>query len=147
MDNTIFKSKIGNIEIGETDGKITFLDFSSKAVKVTSNKLLIKASKQIEEYLEGTRENFDLPLSFKGTEFQHKVWKALLKIPYGKTLSYQELAMKVGGKNYSRAVGGAVSKNPIAIIIPCHRILSSNGLGGFAGGLKIKKELLKIEQP
>ncbi len=147
MDSIIFKSKIGNIEIAETDGKITYLDFSSKAVKVTSNKLLIKASKQIEEYLNGSRQDFDLPMSFKGTEFQNKVWKALLKIPYGKTLSYQELALKVGGKNYSRAVGGAVSKNPIAIIIPCHRILSSNGLGGFAGGLKIKKAFLKIEQP
>jgi methylated-DNA-[protein]-cysteine S-methyltransferase len=101
---------------------------------------------EVTEYLEGKRKKFDLPLDVVGTEFQKRVWKELSKIPYGKTVSYQEIAKKLGTKGV-RAVGSAIGKNPLCIVIPCHRVISSNGgLGGYSGGLKIKKKLLTLEQ-
>lgn len=90
-----------------------------------------------------TKVNVD---KLSGTPFQKRVWKAIQKIPYGKTLTYKELAKKVGSPNAYRAVGSACGKNPLPIIIPCHRVVASNGIGGFTGGLKLKKKLLKLEQ-
>lgn len=102
--------------------------------------------KQIQEYFTGKRKYFDLKIHLEGTEFQTKVWKQLLKIPYGKTITYRELAKRIGNEKACRAVGNANNQNKIAIIIPCHRVISSSGrLSGFAGGQKMKKELLEIE--
>jgi methylated-DNA-[protein]-cysteine S-methyltransferase len=101
---------------------------------------------QITEYLDGKRKQFDLPLDVVGTEFQKRVWKELRKIPYGKTVSYQEIAKKLGTKGV-RAVGSAIGKNPLCIVIPCHRVIASNGgLGGYSGGITIKKALLSMER-
>lgn len=108
---------------------------------------LIKSAKeQLEEYFNGERRFFDTPLKFIGTEFQKKVWAELCKIPYGKTASYKELAQKIGEPNAARAVGSACNKNPLLIVVPCHRVVASSGaLGGFALGINIKKKLLELE--
>ena len=102
---------------------------------------------QLEEYFEGTRRDFDLPLAPQGTPFQQRVWRALLDIPYGETISYGELASRIGQRNASRAVGLANGSNPIPIVIPCHRVIGSNGkLTGYGGGLAIKERLLALER-
>jgi methylated-DNA-[protein]-cysteine S-methyltransferase len=100
---------------------------------------------EVTEYLDGKRKKIDLPLDVVGTEFQKRVWKELRKIPYGKTVSYQEIANKFGTKGV-RAVGTAIGKNPLCIVVPCHRVIASNGgLGGYSGGITIKKALLSME--
>ncbi|MCX7124214.1 MAG: methylated-DNA--[protein]-cysteine S-methyltransferase, partial [Gammaproteobacteria bacterium] len=115
--------------------------------KSKNEKTIIETKKQLSEYFQGKRKKFDLPLIFKGTDFQMKAWKQLLKIPYGKTISYAEQAEKTGDKNKARAVGMANGQNPISIIIPCHRVIGSNGhLTGFGGGIDKKAILLKLEQ-
>ena len=101
---------------------------------------------QLKEYFAGTRKEFDVPLDIKGTDFQKRVWNELQKIPYGKTISYKTLSEKLGDVKAIRAVGKANGQNPIAIIIPCHRVIGANGnLVGYAGGLAIKEKLLHLE--
>lgn len=109
--------------------------------------ILLKTAKQLNEYFAGKRQIFDLPLDFSGTEFQQKVWQALLTIPFGETRSYKQIAEQIGNVKAVRAVGAANGKNPISIIAPCHRVVGANGkLVGFAGGLENKDILLKIEK-
>ena len=108
--------------------------------------ILIAAERQLGEYFAGDRTTFDLPLDFQGTEFQRRVWAALLTIPYGETRSYADIARAVGKPTASRAVGAANGRNPISIVAPCHRVVGANGtLTGFAGGLKAKALLLELE--
>ena len=108
--------------------------------------MLLETKKQLQEYFDGTRQKFDLPLSPQGTPFQSQVWQALLKIPYGETRSYQQIASMVGNPKACRAVGSANGKNPIMILIPCHRVITAGGkIGGYAGGLPMKKALLELE--
>lgn len=110
-------------------------------------KVLLKASKQIEEYFSGKRIEFDVPLDIIGSEFQKRVWRELCKIPYGKTCSYKDIANALHDPNASRAVGSANGRNPLCIIIPCHRVISSDGsLGGYSGGLDKKLKLLHLEK-
>jgi methylated-DNA-[protein]-cysteine S-methyltransferase len=102
---------------------------------------------QLTEYFCGERKTFDLPLAASGTPFQHQVWEALLRIPYGTTVSYGQLAALLGNPNASRAVGRANATNPIAVVVPCHRVIGTNGkLTGYAGGLPRKEGLLRLEQ-
>jgi methylated-DNA-[protein]-cysteine S-methyltransferase len=106
-----------------------------------------EAVRQLHEYFAGKRTGFDLPLAPRGTEFQRSVWRQLQEIPYGETISYGELARRVGNPKASRAVGSANGKNPLPIVIPCHRVIAGNGtLGGFGGGLPTKQTLLALEQ-
>lgn len=114
----------------------------------STSKLFSAVSTQLQEYINGTREKFDIPYSFeRGTDFQQKVWKALSYIPYGKTMSYQELAKLIEYPKATRAVAAAIGKNPLSLIIPCHRIIGSNGsLTGYAAGLELKKRLLTLEK-
>lgn len=108
--------------------------------------LLAKARRQLEEYLQGSRQSFDVKLCARGTVFQEKVWQALLEIPYGETRSYGEIAASVGSPKGARAVGMACNRNPILIMIPCHRVIGKNGsLTGFGEGLPMKEKLLKLE--
>lgn len=144
-------SPLCSFEIVEENGKIIAINLTKK--KVTKilmdkeNRVLTKAAKQLEEYISGKRKSFDLPLEPRGTSFQKKVWKALQAIPYGKTASYQEIAKKVGCPKGQRAVGMANNRNPIAVVIPCHRVIGKNGaLVGYAGGVDKKSWLLKHEQ-
>jgi methylated-DNA-[protein]-cysteine S-methyltransferase len=121
---------------------------SSKKRFATSEAVLDETERQLREYFQGNREHFDLPLVLKGTDFQLKVWKQLLEIPFGETISYKTLADRVGSAGASRAVGSANGSNSIPIIIPCHRVISSDGsFGGYSGGLSIKRELLHHEKP
>lgn len=101
---------------------------------------------QLEEYLDGERKKFNIPIDTKGTEFQKKVWNELNKVPYGKTISYKKVAEKLGNNKALRAVGKAASQNPVCILIPCHRMINSNGkIGGYSAGLMIKERLLELE--
>ncbi|OTG80574.1 glycosyltransferase [Acinetobacter sp. ANC 5054] len=109
--------------------------------------ILLETARQLNEYFARKRQSFDVPLDFAGTEFQQKVWQALLTIPFGETRSYKQIAEQVGNVKAVRAVGAANGKNPISIIAPCHRVVGANGkLVGFAGGLENKDILLKIEK-
>ena len=102
--------------------------------------------KQLREYFNRERKEFDIPLDLRGTDFQKGVWKELRKIPYGKTISYKEIAIKMGGETKTRAVGQANAFNPIPIIIPCHRVINTDGkLGGYSCGLEVKEKLLELE--
>jgi methylated-DNA-[protein]-cysteine S-methyltransferase len=107
--------------------------------------VLKQTATQLEEYFAGERSEFDLVMELDGTPFQQEVWAELSRIPYGKTISYGELARRVGRPNGPRAVGQANGRNPIPIIVPCHRVLASNGIGGYGGGLRVKRALLALE--
>ena len=147
-----YNTKIGRIGIEENGMAITRLDFINKDVKeeiIEKNEtaILKEAIKQLNEYLDGKRSSFNLQLEPKGTEFQKKVWNALKEIPYGETRSYGEIAKIIGNEKASRAVGMANNKNPIAIIVPCHRVIGANDkLVGYAGGIDIKEKLLELEK-
>lgn len=141
---------LGKLYIAEKDNKITNIfinepiDFKEFLFEETA--LLRRAKEQLIEYFQGTRKVFNLPLGPEGTCFQKKVWEALLTIPYGKTCSYSDIAELIGSPKACRAIGGANGKNPIPIIIPCHRVIGKNGtLVGYTGGLHIKKQLLFVE--
>jgi methylated-DNA-[protein]-cysteine S-methyltransferase len=111
-----------------------------------SAKLIVRARKQLDEYFAGKRKDFDLTVDPAGTEFQRVVWRALQKIPYGTTTNYGTLAQRIGKPSASRAVGAANGRNPISIVIPCHRVIGANGdLTGYAGGMERKDALLRLE--
>jgi methylated-DNA-[protein]-cysteine S-methyltransferase len=115
--------------------------------KSRNEKTIVKTKNQLAEYFQGNRKIFDLPLVINGTDFQNQAWQQLLKIPYATTISYGEQAAKIGDKNKARAVGMANGLNPISIVIPCHRVIGSNGqLTGFGGGLDKKEYLLNLEK-
>jgi methylated-DNA-[protein]-cysteine S-methyltransferase len=141
----------GRFGMVEEDEAITQVFFENEGVlldaRLEETKLLKKAGQQLQEYFAGRREIFDLPLAPKGTTFQLEVWRALQDIPYGETRSYKDIAAAVGNYKASRAVGMANHHNPIAIIIPCHRVIGSNGrLVGYGGGLDVKDYLLNLEK-
>jgi len=143
------------IGIAEEGNAITGVFFGTKAdgfcktdgFYKAETPLIKKASVQIEEYLEGKRKQFNLPLVMRGTEFQTAVWKALQNIPFGETRSYKEIAAEIGKPKAVRAVGMANNRNPISIIVPCHRVIGHNGsLVGYGGGLPLKQFLLDLER-
>ena len=139
--------KIGIVENGIAITQMNFVEKMPKGINIIETVLLRRANKQLQEYFCGKRKIFDLPLAPNGTEFQKKVWKSLLKIPYGKTNSYKEVAESIGNIKAARAVGSANNKNPIIILIPCHRVIGANGkLVGYAGGVDVKEKLLRIEK-
>lgn len=118
-----------------------------EVVASEAHPILTQAEQQLNEYFAGTRASFSVPLDLRGTAFQMNVWEALLAIPFGKTKTYGELAKQLGNPQASRAVGAATGKNPISIIVPCHRVIGSMGeLTGFAGGLETKAHLIELEQ-
>lgn len=128
-------------------GRNNKLAFDGGLERSDEHPLLCKAEKQLQEYFAGKRKDFDVPLDVRGTIFQQKAWRELRKIPYGKTISYGEQAKRVGDANKARAVGMANGRNPLAIIVPCHRVIGSTGsLTGFGGGLDTKKFLLYLEE-
>lgn len=142
-----YNTVIGKIYIAEKDNCICNVSFGTLNYKEKETYLIKKTYSQLKEYFAGNRKIFDIPISANGTEFQIKVWEELQKIPYGKIRTYKEIAENIGNKNASRAVGMANNKNPIAIIIPCHRVIGSNGdLTGYAGGIKLKQYLLNLEK-
>jgi methylated-DNA-[protein]-cysteine S-methyltransferase len=156
---SVFFYSFGKINIGiaEEDNAVAGVFFGRKVptgspvgfpegLSKTETPLIKKAAAQISEYLEGKRKKFDLPLVLHGTEFQKTVWRALQTIPYGETRSYKDIAVLAGSPKAFRAVGMANNRNPVSIIIPCHRVIGSNGdLVGYGGGLPVKKFLLELE--
>lgn len=143
-----YKTPIGTICIEDEDNNIVglYLDNSDPKDDIETE-LIKKAHIQLTEYFNKTRKIFDLPVKFKGTDFQNKVWKSLQTIPYGETRSYGQIAEQIGNPKASRAVGGANNKNRIIIVVPCHRVIGANGsLVGFGCGIDIKKYLLDLEK-
>jgi methylated-DNA-[protein]-cysteine S-methyltransferase len=150
MEETVIETPLGWAKIeGDLEGlrSISILDHKPMEINEIPE-LLEDAAYQIREYFDGSRQHFDLELNPQGTEFQLRVWKELKTIPYGKQISYLELSKKLGDVKAIRAVAAANGKNPLWIVIPCHRVIGSNGdLVGYAGGLHRKKWLLNHESP
>jgi len=162
--NTRYHStQIGEVILGSFHGKLCLLDFVKGKTRGTvedrmrrvldaelverDDEILEKTRTQLDEYLKGCRTEFDIPLLMVGTDFQESVWNALLKVPYGATSTYLQLAKDVGNERAVRAVGNAMAANPISIIVPCHRVVGSDGeLVGYGGGLSLKRRLLTLEQ-
>ena len=157
-----YKTTIGNLILGCFQKRLCMLDFRDRKTRSTVDKrikqglnadfierdhdLLQKTRQQIEQYLSGYRKQFDIPISMVGSDFQKQVWQQLLLLSYGQTASYLTLAKKINNEKAVRALASANGANAIALIIPCHRIIESNGrLGGYSGGLTVKKRLLEIE--
>lgn len=144
----VVQSPVGDLTLTEENGALTGLYFGRRSLEGEEGltALLERASRQLEEYFAGKRKQFDLPLSLRGTEFQRQVWAALRDIPYGETRSYGQIAQAVGRPKAVRAVGMANHRNPISIIVPCHRVVGADGsLTGYGGGLENKKFLLALE--
>lgn len=143
-----YKSPIGYFKIIIDKDRITNLDkVPKKEENKGFSKILEETIKQLDEYFKGARKTFNLPYTLQGTDFQKKVWKELLKIPYGKTKSYKDIAININCPKGYRAVGLANNKNPISIIIPCHRVIGKDGsLTGYGGGIKTKEALLNLEK-
>lgn len=157
------KTDIGELILGTFDGKICILDFRYRKMRTTvdnriksalkaefieqSDPTIEQAKKEVDEYLSGVRIKFDIPIIMLGTDFQKEVWTALLQIPYGRKASYLDLAKAIKKPRAVRAVAAANGANAIALVIPCHRIIASNGeLGGYGGGLRVKRQLLQLEE-
>lgn len=142
-----FESPIGLIEIGGTSEAVTSLNFVEEhRYGLDTNAIVKEAARQISEYFQGTRRDFNMPIHFQGTDFQESVWYELLKVPFGRTASYQSIARAIGRPRAMRPVGAANGKNPVAIIVPCHRIIGSDSsLTGYGGGLWRKEWLLRHE--
>lgn len=145
-----YDTPIGKLSICADAYGVTSIDLSHESIssvhEIYECPIIKIAAVQLYEYFEGKRFHFDFPLNLKGTQFQKKVWDALMNIPYGKTVTYKDIAMQIGNPKASRAIGMANNKNPIPIVVPCHRVIGSNGsLIGYAYGLDVKKQLLDLE--
>lgn len=156
------KTKIGELILGSYDNKLCLLDFRYRKMRASVDKrikkllhadfvgreteIILETKKQIDEYLIGKRQTFDIPILLLGTEFQKQVWHELIKVGYGETASYLDIAKRINHTKAIRAAASANGANAIALIVPCHRIIASNGdLGGYSGGLSVKKRLLNLE--
>jgi methylated-DNA-[protein]-cysteine S-methyltransferase len=159
---TTMDSPIGPLLLASTEEGLCFIEFGEEEKAVTSLQRWSRktlgvtpvrieqcnemAKKQLFEYFQGSRKRFDVPIVLYGTPFQKAVWTELTRIPYGETRSYKDIALAIGAAKAVRAIGGANNRNPIPIIVPCHRVIGSNGaLVGYGGGLSIKEHLLKLE--
>lgn len=155
--NTYYRhvqSPVGPLLLAASDAGLRTIEFDASQHPVQrgddwqpgDHPLLAATATQLREYFDGTRRAFDLPLAPEGTDFQQRVWQTLATIPYGQTISYAELASRVGKPSASRAVGAANGRNPLPIVLPCHRVIGTNGsLTGFGGGLPVKRFLLELE--
>ncbi|MDQ0666237.1 MULTISPECIES: methylated-DNA--[protein]-cysteine S-methyltransferase [unclassified Pseudomonas] len=148
-------SPVGQLTLVARDGKLTAILWEKERPnrvrlgtlqEASNSPILLETERQLKEYFAGARNRFELELDFAGTDFQKKVWQALLTIPFGETRSYSQIAAQIGNPKAVRAVGAANGRNPISIVAPCHRVIgASGGLTGFAGGLEAKQYLLALE--
>ena len=144
-----YETKLGSVTFVEEDGTLlaisTHRTFTASVMETT---LIKEAYRQFSEYLTGERKSFDLPFKLTGTDFQNRVWKVLCEIPYGETRSYKQIAEAIGNPKAVRAVGMANNRNPLLVLVPCHRVIGCNGkLVGYAAGLEKKQFLLHLENP
>lgn len=148
MNLLYYESSIGVIEIRATEKWVETIRFVEKKEKVENpNEVTIVCGKQLNEYFLGKIQKINVAVKSSGTAFEEKVWAELCKIPYGETSTYKKIAQKIGNEKAVRAVGTAIGKNPIAIVVPCHRVIGSNGkMVGYAYGITRKEELLKLEK-
>lgn len=147
MPFCVMDSPVGHLLIEADELGLTALDRTDKPLSPPDTPLLAEAVRQLSAYFDGTLTDFDLPLHMTGTPFQLRCWQALRTIPYGETISYGEQARRIGSPRATRAVGGANHRNPISIVVPCHRVIGANGsLTGYGGGLDMKRWLLEHEQ-
>ncbi|MEW8508459.1 MAG: methylated-DNA--[protein]-cysteine S-methyltransferase [Candidatus Thiodiazotropha sp.] len=163
IDIQFYKTKIGELILGSFDEQLCLLDFRYRKMRKTldnriknrldaefvekNNETIEQAKSQLEEYLVGDRKEFNLPLLMTGTDFQKSVWKSLMKIPYGATPTYLQLAKEICNEKAIRAVASANGANCIGLVVPCHRVIGSDGqLVGYGGGISVKKRLLNLEQ-
>jgi methylated-DNA-[protein]-cysteine S-methyltransferase len=143
----VISSPLGNIRISSQDGCLSELNFSGESPdELILDQVLLSTIHQLEEYFAGKRKTFDMPIALGGSDFQRQVWMEVARIPFGHTTTYLKISQKLGNPAAIRAVGAAIGANPILVILPCHRVLGSNGsLTGYAGGLERKKALLEME--
>ncbi len=155
LRHAIFDSPLGAISVVAGDGGLEHIHFDAgdspfappPGARAGRNAHLDAAERELAEYFAGTRRKFDVPLAAAGTAFQRRVWRALLDIPYGSTDSYGAIAQRIGRPRASRAVGAANGRNPLPIIVPCHRVIAASGsLGGYTGGVWLKRALLDLER-
>lgn len=153
---TTLPSPVGALSLAATDHALIALVWRRTShatafegsIESPAHPLLVETARQLREYFAGSRRAFDVPLEFRGTDFQRRAWSALLTIPYGETRTYRQMAEQIGNPAAVRAVGAANGRNPISIIAPCHRVIGMNGdLTGFGGGLDAKAHLLSLEAP
>ena len=148
---TLLETPCGQLLLGAESGRLCLCSWLHETVATTitsdaDGQLLSEACRQLQEYFAHERQEFQLPLSMHGTLFQQSAWKAMLTIPYGQIISYAEEALRAGHPTALRAIGNANGRNPLAIIVPCHRVIASNGqLGGYSSGLDRKRFLLRLE--
>jgi O-6-methylguanine DNA methyltransferase len=146
-------SPVGSLFLAASTKGLVRLEFEGRVQKMNSVELRESAEalapylRELDDYFAGARQEFSFPLDLRGTEFQLSCWRALLKIPYGETCSYRDIAQAIGHPHAYRAVGMSNNRNPVAIVVPCHRVIASSGsLCGYGGGLDIKRKLLELEQ-
>ena len=143
---TVITTPLGNLKLSATEDALITCQWTDENLLVTPSPLLKVATEQLNAYFHGKLIHFDVPLAPKGTDFQQSVWHALLKIPYGETCSYRDIATLILNPKAVRAVGSANAKNPLCVFIPCHRVINASGkLGGYSGGIAHKNELLALE--
>ncbi len=139
-------STVTPLAVSVEDGAVTRIDFGSRTQRRPETQLEKRVGEELKQYFAGKRRTFTFPLEPEGTAFEKRVWKALEKIPYGETRTYGDVARSIGNPTAARAVGAANGRNPIPIVVPCHRVVAAGGkLGGFGGGLPLKKKLLSLE--
>lgn len=138
---------IGWLKLTATQRLLTGVALADRPEEETENPVILLAKRQLTEYFSGARRQFDIPMRYPhATPFQIKVWDALQTVGYGSTVTYGRLAQMAGCPGAARAVGGAVGRNPLLILVPCHRVLAADSIGGFTGGLEVKRALLRLEQ-
>lgn len=150
----VVQSPVGKLELVAGDRGLSEINWESKCSSAPDDgtedprhPVLVEAARQLDQYFAGQRREFELKLEFRGTDFQKRVWDELLKIPFGETRTYGEIARRLGNANAMRAVGAANGRNPIPIVAPCHRVIGASGdLVGFGGGLEVKEYLLNFER-
>ena len=147
MKTAVYKTKYSYIKIGYIDDKVVLIRRVDSLESSERTELTDLVIKEINEYFEGKRREFTFPYEIRGTEFQKKVYTALLNIKYGQVKTYKDIAKEIGNDKACRAVGNANNKNPLMFVVPCHRVIGQNGnLTGYAGGLEMKKALLELEK-
>lgn len=140
------ETPVGRLLLRADGAELVEIRFGAREIRTDETELLLRAERELREYFAGERYGFDVPLHLSGTEFQTRVWNGLRAILYGTTVTYSELARRIGQPNAARAVGMANHANPLPIIVPCHRVIGADGrLTGYAGGLEIKRKLLELE--
>lgn len=164
IEISTYKSPVGDLLLGSFENKLCLCDWKFRKMRAQidqriqqglkaqyiekESEVCQKTTQQLDEYFEGKRNSFDIPMLFVGTDFQQQVWQELIKIPYGKTMAYLQLSRNLNNEKAIRAVASANGANAISILVPCHRIIGSSGeLIGYAGGLNTKKRLLSLENP